>query len=160
MASVFVLGPSHWERRGGPTPRQVRERIIEILSQDHDAYLMEAFQADPKDRDLADKFLRILRGRGTTHVVLYWPRGAKMQTTLDEIIHLRHALDRGTRPEIWLLAQEGILKRRRGRYAITEGIVARSRYLDALNTLQAKHLPWTDGDDLERKVAALTDELP
>lgn len=160
MASIFVLGPSHWERRRGRTPRQVRERIVEALSETHDAYLMEAFDAGPEDRDLTDKFLHILHEKNTTHVLFYWPRGAKMQTTLDEIIHLRHALDQGTRPEVRLLAQQGILKQRAGRYEITKGAVARSRYLDAINTLKAKHLPWANEDDLYRKVAALADEFP
>lgn len=160
MASVFVLGPGHWERRRGRTPREVRERIVDRLSAAHHAYLMETIDDRPEDRDLTDKFLRILRDQETTHVLLYWPRGAKMQTTLDEIVHLRHAMDQGTRPDVWLLAQEGIIEPRRGRYEITRGAVARSRYLEAINTLQAKHLPWTDEDDLFQKVAALADEFP
>jgi hypothetical protein len=157
---VFVLGPSQWERLRHPrTPRQVRDRIVASLSKAHDAYLMEAFEAAPTDRDLTDKFLRILSDRKTTHVLLYWPRRAKMQTTLDEILHLRHTFDHGIRPEVWLLAERGVLQQRRGGYDVVKGVVARSRYLDAINTLRANHLPWEDEDDLLRKVAALSDEF-
>lgn len=161
MASVFILGPSHWENDRGRshTPWDIRLRIADILSKRHTAYLMEDVQTAKNDRDLTDKFLRILDERKTSHVLLYWPRDAKMQTTLDEIIHLRHAYDQRAQPEVRILSQAGIILIQNGRYELTKDTVSRSRYLDSLNTLRIILHLWIDEDDLYKKIRALSEIL-
>jgi hypothetical protein len=120
---------------------------------------MEDFPPHGDDRDLTDKFFRILREQTTTNILVYWPRAAKMQTTLDEIIHLRHAMDQGFQVETRLLIQLDIIHRKQGRYEIAEGAVSRSRYLDSINTLRPKLVLWSDEPELFRKVGLLTEEF-
>lgn len=116
---------------------------------------MEALESQPEDRDLTDKFLRILETMRTTDIVVYWPKKAKMQTTLDEFLHLRHSLDRGLSPNIWLLVQSGIIKIRNGRYEITKGTIERSRYLDAIQTLNGHLLSWSNHEKLYQVMVLL-----
>jgi len=157
LASVFILGPGHWEAQAGKarSPRHVRTHVASLLHGRHHTFLMEDIADHPEDRDLTDKFLRILETQKTTDILVYWPKRAKMQTTLDEFLHLRHALDRGLQPNVWLLVQSGIMEIDHGRYEIKKGSVLRSRYLDAIHTLNAHLLPWTTHKDLYRIVLQL-----
>lgn len=160
MASVFVLGPSQWrKKRWESTPLEIRQRLVELLSEHHDAYILEPLTDDASDRDLTDKFYRTLRDRMTTDIVLFWPLGAKMQTTLDEIVLLRARMDGSEAPTVWMLHQKGVLKRTAAGYEIPAGVVERSRYLDAVNTLGAAAYEWRDTNEIFELARRLGDNL-
>jgi hypothetical protein len=72
VASVFVLGPGQWALpRRGPSPLEIRKRLVKTLGAHHDAYILEPVAEDASDRDLTDKFYRTLRDRATTDVLIY-----------------------------------------------------------------------------------------
>jgi hypothetical protein len=82
-----------------------------------------------------------------------------MQTTLDEIVLLRARIDGPDAPMIWLLHETGVLKRTAAGYGIPKGVVERSRYLDAINTLGAAAYEWNDRDELFELTRRLGDNL-
>ncbi|HLE47217.1 MAG TPA: hypothetical protein VI818_02885 [Candidatus Thermoplasmatota archaeon] len=90
MAVVFLLGPSEWRQSAAsPTPMDVRRELKAILeARNHGVVLMEDVE-ESAGEDLVDKFERILDTKEVDYVVLYWPKGAKMQTTYDELLLLR-----------------------------------------------------------------------
>jgi hypothetical protein len=160
LASVFILGPGQYaKRRRGPTPRETRERLVDLFSAHHDSYILEPLDDDVSDRDLADKFYRIMQENATTDVVIHWPLGAKMQTTLDEIILLRARMDDSGAPHVWLLHEKGVLRRTTKGYEIPPGVVERSRYLEAINTLGAVAYEWRHEKGLFDLARRLSDDL-
>jgi len=91
MAVVLLLGPSLWES-GETVPMQVRRELAEMFRQGgHKVILMED-EPDKVGEDLVRKFYRLVLETGVTDIVVYWPPGAKMQTTYDEFVLLRHRL--------------------------------------------------------------------
>lgn len=162
MAVVFLLGPSQWApQRGEPlkhTPMEVRRQIEGLLeAEDHHVILMEDVE-DRRGEDLIEKFDRILQTKGVTDIVVYWPAGAKMQTTYDELILLRDRVDDVALPDIWVLHDASVAELTRDEFRVTEA-GGRSRYLEAVARLGIRPLPWEDREALLHRAGLLASEL-
>ncbi len=162
MAVIFLLGPSQWDpHRGEPpdhTPMEVRRRLQKVLARGgHHVILMEDVE-DRDDEDLVEKFDRILGTKGITDIVVYWPAGAKMQTTYDELILLRDRVDDPTLPSIWVLHHASVAEITRDEFRITEA-GGRSRYLEAVARVGVRPFPWHDHGELLRLTRLLASEL-
>lgn len=161
MAIVFLLGPSQWDlQRGEPpkhTPMEARRQMEDLLeAEGHHVILMEDVE-DKRDEDLIEKFDRILQTKGVTDIVVYWPAGAKMQTTYDELILLRDRVD-DPLPDIWVLHQASVAEISREEFRVTEA-GGRSRYLEAVARLGVRPFPWEDHEGLLRLARLLASEL-
>lgn len=162
MAIVFLLGPSQWDpQRGEPpkhTPMEARRQIEELLeAEGHHVILMEDVE-DERGEDLIEKFDRILQSKGVTDIVVYWPAGAKMQTTYDELILLRDRVDDVPLPDIWVLHHASVAEISRDEFRVTEA-GGRSRYLEAVARLGVRPFPWDDHEALLRLARLLASEL-
>lgn len=162
MAVVFILGPGEWDAaKGQPprkSPREVRERIGEIVrGAGHDAFLMED-EPDRPGEDLVEKFDRLLHARRVTDVLVYWPPAAKMATTFDELLLLRDRIHRRHLPRLWLLHHRGVARVTRSRLAIRER-GGRSRYLDSIARLRPRGIPWWDDVSMKQAVIGLASRL-
>lgn len=162
MAIVFLLGPSLWDpQRGEPpkhAPMEVRRQIEELLeAEGHHVILMEDVE-DRRGEDLIEKFDRILQSKGVTDIVVYWPAGAKMQTTYDELILLRDRMDDAPLPAIWVLHDASVAEITRDEFRVTE-TGGRSRYLEAVARLGVRPFPWNDEEALFRLARLLASEL-
>ena len=160
MAIVFLLGPSEWVQGPPPgdarTPMAHRRDLANILrARGHVVLLMED-EEDRPGEDLVQKFERLL-DLGTD-VVLYWPLGAKMATTYDEMLLLRKAQERGALPRLWFLHHASVASIRRGTFTIHEQ-GGRSRYLTALARLGIVPLPWGTRAELHSVTERLALEL-
>ncbi|MBI4394509.1 MAG: hypothetical protein HY556_12050 [Euryarchaeota archaeon] len=162
MGVILLLGPSEWDptRRKPvpPTPMDIRRSLAAVLTAErgHAIILLE----DEKDRsteDLVDKFDRILRTRGITDVVVWWPPGAKMQTTFDELLLLRDRVEPGL-PRIWVVHHTSVATITADEFVIKEA-GGRSRYLTALTRLRTRPIEWVDLDGLDRKIRFLANEI-
>lgn len=164
MATVFLLGPSRWDadrrQAPGPTPMEVRRRLQRILQGqegEHAVLLMED-EPDRTGEDLLEKFWRLVEERAVTDVVVYWPPGAKMQTTYDELVLLRDRLGIQELPRTWVLHHVDVAAFHEDHLEVKEA-GGRSRYLEAVARLGVRALDWEDGDGLDRLAARLAEEL-
>ncbi len=162
MAVVFLLGPSQWDPQRGPppkrTPMDVRREIEQLLEDaGHHVILMEDID-DRQGEDLIEKFDRILQTKGITDLVVYWPAGAKMQTTYDELILLRDRVEDLPLPDIWVLHHASVAEIRRDEFRVTEP-GGRSRYLEAVARLGVRPLRWEDHEALSHLVGLLASEI-
>lgn len=159
MATAFLLGPSEWRQAGArPTPMDVRRELKAILeARNHRVLLMEDLE-DAFGEDLVDKFERILDASGIDYVVVYWPKGAKMQTTYDELLLLRKRMDSKVVPPVWILHHDDVLKVDGGEFKLLE-TGERSRYLEAAARLGAHANPWKTPEQLREFVRRLAAEL-
>lgn len=163
MAKVFVLGPSHWAagpEEGVPTatPRDMRHRIAEILrSEGHAAFLMED-REDLPGEDLVDKFWRLATSEGVTDVVVYWPPGAKMATTHDELIILRARMKDLPPMPIWVFHHGRAAVIDRDHFTLLER-GGRSRYMDAVARLGVRPFSWERPEQLLDGIRLLAMEL-
>lgn len=162
MAVVFLLGPSEWDpQRGTPpkhTPMDVRRQLEEFFEDEgHHVILMEDIPGQ-RGEDLVEKFDRILQTKGVTDIVVYWPAGAKMQTTYDELILLRDRAEDASLPGIWVLHHASVAEITRDEFRVTEA-GGRSRYLEAVARLGVRPFPWGEHQALLRLTRLLASEL-
>lgn len=158
MKQALLLGPGHWNlpwtrpwRRFylRNTPLEDRQDIRQWLAaQDVDAILLE-FEPSlaGEDEDLAKKFHRVMSRNAFDAVVVYWPAGAKMQTTWDELVILREMALSSPVPPVHYLSQPGAMDLSDGRLVIHER-GARSAYLRGVSQLPAQVWPWTNRREL------------
>lgn len=162
MAVLFLLGPSFWAEgkrgRRRKSPLDHRHEIARLLSKmGHKVLLMEQ-QEDRIDEDLVGKFGRIIDKAGLTDIVVYWPWGAKMQTTFDEFILLREKKESSKLPPVWVLHDQRVAAITKGEFRVLEA-GNRSRYLESVASLSVTAIPWSTHRDLYRKCHELADEL-
>lgn len=93
-----------------------------------------------------------------TDVVVYWPPGAKMQTTYDELILLRDRLGIQGLPSIWVLHHTRVASFREDRLVLHEA-GGLSRYLEGVARLGVRALDWDSEEDLDRLVTYIAEEL-
>lgn len=161
MAVVFVLGPSQWRTPGSDRtePIAVRRRLATRLRDaGHRAMLIEDIDDDPEDRDLLDKFERVLDTESVTDVLVYHPARAKMQATLHELLLLAARSDEAPTPRVWLLVHEEAATLDGFRFHLKESGLG-SRYLDAVHRLRPVVLPWRTADRLRAHVDHVAEEI-
>lgn len=161
MAVVLVLGPSQWRRAapGRATPLTVRRRLVERLRDaGHEAFLLEEVVDEAGDRDLLDKFERVLDAKEVTDVLVYHPARAKMQATLHELLILAARADDGPTPRLWLLVHEDAASLDGFHFTLKEPGLG-SRYLDAVVRLRPVVLPWRTAADLRARVDHVAGEI-
>lgn len=73
--------------------------------------------------------------------MVYWPAGAKMQTTYDELILLRDRILDPGRPNVWVLHHTSVAAIDRDKFEVKEW-GNRSRYLTAVAKLGVHPLEW------------------
>lgn len=156
MANVFVLGPSHWAtHRTGQKPISVRRQIVDTFrANGHDAFIMEDHETHPGE-SLTAKFLRLLEK--ATHVVLYWPAGAVMETSHAELVALRFELEKGKSiPDVIVPHHENVAEIRNGEFLSIEesGQIA---YLMDLARYGVTILSWSRGSELREMVNVLAE---
>lgn len=161
MATIFLLGPSEWDpARGAPpsrTPFALRLAVArEMRAHGHDVVLMEQVGDEPGE-DMVDKFDRILRREAVTDIVVLWPKGAKMQTTYDELLLLRDRVSQDL-PRVWVLHHAAVAEIRRGVFRLKEP-GGRSRYLDSVARLGVRPLSWSTASELDTIARRLSREL-
>lgn len=118
---------------------------------------MEDFP-DRRGQDLVDKFDGILEEAGIDHIVVYWPKGAKMQTTYDELLLLRKRCESKAIPPTWILHHEEVARIERGGFQLLE-TGGRSRYLEAVARIGALANPWKTEGELREAARRLAREL-
>ncbi|MBI2078270.1 MAG: hypothetical protein HYT80_07890 [Euryarchaeota archaeon] len=159
MKRALLLGPGHWKwpvlHARGATPLEVRHRIQDVMEAEGvDAVLLEDEPDQAREADdLALKFHRLLDEGPMDAIVVYWPRGAKMQTTWDELVilreeQLRHERgERGTLPPLHYLSHLKAMSIDDARLHIHER-GGRSAYLRGVSQLGGELWPWLTDDQL------------
>jgi hypothetical protein len=157
MATIFLLGPSFLQS-GPKALLKVRRELAAIFDlAGHRAFLMED-EADKKGEDIVEKFYRLVSENAVSDIVVYWPLGAKMQTTYDEFILLRARMDVLKLPRIWVLHHSSVAMIRDGVFEVKEG-GNRSRYLEAVARLGVLPLQWDTDEALKEQARLLAMEL-
>jgi hypothetical protein len=134
----------------------IRRKIAECLAnEDVDGILMEDESTWPgEESDLGAKFHRILDSQRLDAIVVYWPKGAKMQATWDELLML---LDRSRTgrpvPPLHYLSHPRVMAHEKGVLKIREK-GGRSVYLEGVGKLGGTLWPWKDEIQLETATAA------
>jgi hypothetical protein len=136
----------------------IRRTIKRLLAaQRHRTVLMEEVEDYPGE-DLIEKLDRILQSHNIQHVVIYWPAGAKMQTTYDELLLLRDRFGQRKLPKIWVLHESSVAKITKQRFLLKEP-GGRSRYLESVARLGVRPIPWDSHDEMFHLVRLLSQEL-
>ncbi len=157
MATVFVLGPSFLQS-GEKALLRVRQELADIFREgSQHAFLMEE-QPDRKGEDIVDKFYRLVEENAVSDIVVYWPDGAKMQTTYDELILLRARMDVMKVPTIWILHHASVATITEDEFTVNEP-GNRSRYLDGVARLGVRPLVWDTDQELRDLARLLATEL-
>lgn len=134
-----------------------RELKAVFEARKHRVILMEDVGGE-QGEGLVDKFERILERKDVEHVVVLWPKAAKMQTTYDELLLLRRRASTKPVPPVWILHHEDVLTVAGGEFKLLEP-GDRSRYLDAVARLGAHANPWKTGEQLREFARRLAAEL-
>ncbi len=158
MAVVLICGPSAWDDGHQPTPKDVRREISRKLQPPHTAILLEDQRDEQTDHDLVDKYERVLDDRKVSDVLIYWPNGADMGSTFDELLLLRKRVGSKSVPQIWILHHEGALLLTDDEFRVQDSS-AKSSYLHSVARLRPSVIEWSDDADLLEKAQKLREIL-
>lgn len=161
MATALILGPTVKEPQKGAAPDpdlfETRRQIARILGRGHRVLIMEDEAAEPGETS-EEKFLRLVESRHVTDVLLYWPPGAEMGATVDELLLLLTHRQRLPPTTVWLLHHSSALEIRHGELIILEP-GSKSGYLKDATRLPLRPLPWSSLEELLLLVKDLADNV-